>query len=224
MTLADLRFLVWSWLDDQDGIQTGTGGYFTNSQVDTWLNNALFEVQKQLIEANENWYVNCATATTVANQREYALPADFLSSVRLEYILSGSGVTENVVQVIPITLNQQNMIGKQAGTPGGYVVMKDTFLLFPAPDAAKTIELWYNRKIGPMTLTTDTPDVPTQYQEYIAVLAAYNGFIKDDRVPSVLETKKQQYLDLLKKAAEDRQLDFPRSVRCYDDDASGFYW
>jgi len=224
MTLQDLRYYAFSLLDDQDGIATGIGGYFTNTQLDLWLNLALFEVQKQLIEANENWYIKCATTTSVANQREYALPADFLSSIRLEFVLSGTGVNENVNQLIPITLNQQNMFGKVAGNPKAYVVMKDSFLLFPAPNSANTMELWYNKKIEPMSLAQDVPDVPSQYQEYIAILACYNGFIKDDRVPSVLETKKQQYLDLIKKAAESRQHDFSRSVRCYDDETSGFYW
>lgn len=212
MTLATLRNLVWYWVDDQDGIQTGTGGYFTNTQVNAWLNRAMREVQKQLIEAEDSWYLGKAYATTTVNQAEYALPADFLSSQRLEYVISGSGVNEVVVPVVPMTLNQQDKIGKSAGTPIGYVILKDSFQLFPAPDTATTIRLYYNKTLTDMTVDADVPDVPEAYQEYIAILAAYNGYIKDDRVPTILQQKKEEYMRMMKQASQQRQMDTPKMI------------
>ncbi len=206
MTRLELRNYVLYWLDDLEG------GYFTPVQVNAWLNRSLREVQKQLIQAGEMWYLRCATVTTAINRREYQLPQDFLKSHRLQYTLEGSGVNE-VVQVIkPASLNSQDFYGKGAGTPEIFVLRQNSFQLFPAPDQATTLELEYSYRIADMEDDGDTPDVPDQYQEYVAILAAFNGYIKDDRVPSQLEAKRQYYVDMMKKDSEERQEDFPRHV------------
>lgn len=221
MTLATLRTYVWQYLDDSDGIRTGTGGYFSNAIVNAWLNRALVEVQKLLIQSMNNWYLKCQMTTTVLNQREYALPDDFFKSHRLELTLSGSGVTASVIQLRPITLNQQDKVGKGAGTPGFFLMKKDSFELYPAPDDTYSMDLFYSYRVAEMSADGDEPDCPDQYQELIAILAAYNGFIKDDRVPSVLQMKKEEYLALLKQDAIERQADEPRHILLTDDDQEG---
>lgn len=206
MTRLDLRNLLLYWVDDLNA------GYFTETQCNAWLNRALREVQKQLLDAHEYYYLKCVYTTTVVNQREYTLPLDFLCSHRLEYILSGSGVSEVVQSQAIMTLNQQDFFGKAAGTPGAYVVKKSSLVLFPAPDTATTLRFFYSHRIDDMNSDGDVPDVPEQYQEYIALLAAQNAFIKDDRVPNNLLEKIQEYKTMMKNAAEERQQDAPRTV------------
>src|SRR5574343_497738 len=119
------------------------------------------------------------TTTLVVAQQDYALPSDFIVEHRLEIVLSGSGSTENRRPLEPITTNQQDLISIASGTPSHYYIKKDRVTLSPTPDTALTMRLYYSPRVADMTADADSPDVPEQFMEYVAILAAYDGFIKD---------------------------------------------
>ena len=206
MTRSDLRTLVLSWLDDNQG------AYFTAAQVNVWLNMAQREVQKLLLQAGENWYMKPVETTMVANQADYVLPTDFMVEHRLEVVLSGTGTTENRQALGPITTNQQDLISIVAGTPTNYYIKKDRITISPTPSQAYILRLYYSPGVVDMASDSDSPDVPEQFMEYVAILAAFDGFIKDDRAPSNLVAKKEWYEKLLKEMSEDRTQDQSRQV------------
>lgn len=216
MVLSDLRTMVWGWLDDPNGT------YFTQAQIDVWINNAQREVQKQLIEAGENWYVTRASTSTVANSDTYSLPSDFLHLHKLEILLSGTAPNE-VRQTLTFQTDVQiDTISMTTGTPGYYAIRRNAFILRPIPDTVKTIYMDYSYLVADMVNASDTPDVPTQYQEYIAILATLDGFVKDQRDPSNILMKKNTYLEMLKSSAENRNLDQPRMIVCLEDAGFGY--
>lgn len=198
MTRLELQNLVSQWVDDPDK------GYFTADIINTFLNNALIEVQKRLILAGENYYIKCVTTPIIANQRDYSLPSDFWGIRRLRVITQGSGVTAVKVDLDMVTMRQEQAFSR-TGQPEGFYLSKDRLVLVPAPtNSAWVLEMEYAYIIASMTDDADTPDVPTHFQEYIAILAAYNCFIKDDRVPSNLLEKKNWYEDQLDNSADAR--------------------
>lgn len=206
MTRAQIRSLISEWVDDVNN------GYFTVATLNTFINNALYEVQKRLILAGENFYIQCVTTTSVANQAEYALPSDFWGVRKLQIITSGSGATATKHVVEPISMAQASAFAN-TGCPTGYYLKKDLLVLCPAPNTDSwTIEMEYAYRIPVMTSDADIPDVPEHFQEYIALLAAYNCFIKDDRVPSILEKKKEEYEKQLDEAADSRVMSRARVV------------
>jgi hypothetical protein len=214
MTYAQLRSLVFYWVDDQQGIETGVGGYFTNPQVNRFLNNALFEVQKQLIQAGEMFYLKTVETTTVANQQDYVVPTDFLILNRLELVTSGSSPNENKYEIPEMTLNQQDLLWETSGQPAVYVMKKNRISLFPIPDESnQTLRLYYSHRVAEMSADGDTPDVPEEYHEYIALLATKDCFIKDDRSPANLLEKIEKYTKMMKEASEDRTQDSSRRVK-----------
>ncbi len=219
MTRLDLQNLVLQWVDDP------LGGYFDPTAfVQPALNRALLEVQKQLIMAGEMYYLKTPppVTTTVANQGVYILPDDFLKLHRLEYVISGTGTNECINALQPITLNQQDLIGNSVtGTPVGFNIQRNRIQLFPTPDQARTLRMFYSYRIVEMTSDSDTPDCPEEFQEMIAILATMDCFIKDDRAPTNILTKKQYYEQLLKQMAEDRQQVSPRMVVVTED--AGYY-
>ena len=215
LTRADLRTLVLDWVDDVDG------GYFTAARVNSWLNLAQKEVQKLLLDAGEIFYMTPVETVTVANQADYALPNDFMKLHRLEYILSGSGVSEDRMMLFPITLNQQGVLGNANANPMGYVLGKDRITLYPTPEQAQTLRLYYSPRVADMDDDTDNPDCPDEYAELIALMAAEYAFIKDDRAPSNLIAKKESFISQMKKTAEDRKEDQPRPVVMVDDEFFG---
>lgn len=212
MTRSELKTLMRSWLDDT------SGGYFTDSQCNTWLNLAQRRVQMVLLQAGENFYEKTVETLTVASQADYVLPSDFFILHRLEIVASGSGTSESRQPIYPITINQQDLVSIALGTPANYYLKKDRFTLSPTPDTAnKVLRLYYSYLVADMSADGDEPDVPEQYHELVAIYAAEDGFIKDDRTMNNLIFKKEKYEALIKQAAENRTQDRSRQVVMVED-------
>lgn len=206
MTRGDINTLILSWLDDEKQ------GYFTAADVNQWINLAQRQVQMELLLAGNNWYERKVMTPTIVYQDDYVWPNDFMVLHRLELIISGTGTNENRQAITPMTINQQDMVSLAAGTPSNYYINKDRFTLAPAPSQIWPMRLYYSPRIQDLTSDSDVPDVPEQFMEYLAIMACFDGFIKDDRAPENLLAKKAKYEEMLKKMAVDRLQDVPRQV------------
>lgn len=206
MTRAELRTLMRTWLDDS------LGGYFTDTNCNTFLNLAQRRVQMDLLQAGQNYYEISVETPLVVGQADYLFPSDFITLNRLEIVLSGTGVNENRQALKPITTNQQDFIPISSGNPSNYFIKRDRFTVSPTPQSALTMRLYYSYRVPDMGSDSDTPDVPEHFMEYVAVVACFDGFIKDDRAPENLLAKKQKYEDILKKMASARTEDVSRQV------------
>lgn len=219
MTLAELRTLVLSWLDDP------LAGYYTPAQVNVFLNNNQRTVQKRLIKAKQNHYVRCVQTTLVVNQADYVLPEDFKDLNRLELITSGLPPNETKSPLGPITLNQQDMIPSMTGTPMAYVFKKNRLVLYPAPDVAYPLRLFYTYSVTDMVNDSDVPDVPEDYHELIALLAAQDGFLKDGRSSDLLNKKLKEFQEQMDQDLQERSMDQPRGiVQTGYSAGTEFYW
>jgi hypothetical protein len=212
VTFSELKTLLVGWLDDLNY------GYFTEPQVENWLNNAQFKVQKMLLMTGENYYMKPVETSLIVHRQDYVLPYDFWKLHRLELVLSGSAPNEDVRRLRPITNNQKDVVNSQTGTPYHYYIKRNRLVLFPIPDAAKTMRLYYSPRVVHMVLGTDVPDVPEHYHELIAIEAALDGFIKDGRSPDLLLRKKAEYEEDLKQSAIERNEDESRGILCVEDD------
>lgn len=206
MTRAQISTLMMSWLDDTNQ------GYFTAAQVNVWINLAQRQVQMQLLQAGQNWYVKPVETILVINQADYVLPSDFMVEHRIEVVLAGSGTSESKYQLTPITTNQQDLFNTTTGNPSFYYIKKDRITLLPIPSQALVMRLYYSPRVTDLSADTDSPDVPEQFMEYVALLAAFDGFIKDDRAPDNLMAKKMKYEEMLKQMAAERTQDMPRQI------------
>ena len=213
MTLGQLIDLTLQWLDDVNA------GYYSRSLVTTFINNAQFEVQKLLIGAGENWYTKCVQTTLAVGQADYNLPSDFLKTMRCEIVDSGIYPNETVYRLKMITVNQQDYAWTQSGTVGGFYLKKDKIILVPVPDTSRLLRLYYAYRVAPMVVESEVPDVPEQYHEYLAILAARDGFLKDREQPDWLVQKLNVYEDMLKADAEERRQDEGRDIVTTD----GYY-
>jgi len=219
MTFAQLRTLVWSWLDDPNG------GYFTQSQVNTWLNNAQSAVQKLVEQAFEGHFEKVVETTTVLNQREYQLPDDFKRLVRLELVLSGNTfANESVQKLDKITPNQVDFFTERTGISRAYYFKKNQLILVPAPESIKKLRMTYIYRLENMVNDSDVSEIPEDYHEMIAVLATLDGLLKDGRDTSAMDKKRAMYEEQLKRDAEQRHVDAPRTVvQTIEDDFEGIY-
>lgn len=203
MTFGELKNLVVYWLDDL------AFGYFTEPQVERFLNNAQKEAQKLLVLCGENYYVGCPVETqTVIGQADYVLPTDFLKVNRLEIVES----SPETRPIEPITLNQQDFLPQANAASESYYLRKGSIILVPPPDSVKTLRLTYSYRVADMVSDTEVPDVPEEYHEFLAVLAAYDGLLKDGRPVEAMLEKRRYYEDMMKRAANERTVDRPRRV------------
>lgn len=220
MTFLELRQLVSYWADDLQ--QT----YFTPTQINRFLNNAQRETQKLLLGAGNEFYTICKITTCVINQRDYIMPEDFYKLNRIEIIASGTAPNESVVRLNPITPNQRDLVTYNVGTPNVYYFQKNRIIILPAPDNTYTLRMFYSYKVMDMVLDTDVPDCPEPYQEFIAVLATIDCFLKDGRDASALIEKRDYYMNMFKADAAQRNVDESRTViytGTYDG-YEGNYW
>lgn len=206
MTRLEIKTLILSWLDDSNS------SYFIDSNLNVWVNQAQKQIQGLLLQAGQNWYEIPVETLTVSGQSDYLLPSDFVTEQRLELVVSGSGLNEERRPIREITTNQQDWVSIQTGRPTLYSIKKDRVTLFPTPDAQYTLRLYYSPLVADLGSDSDVPNVPGQFHEYVAVLGAYNGFIKDDRAPQNLVLKKNELELLLKQMAAKRMEDATRQV------------
>lgn len=220
MTLSELKALTAQWLDDKNY------GYFSEAVITIWLNNALNELQKKLLLVGQAYYEKPVQTPCVARQADYVLPSDFRKLHRLEVVTGGSGIDETVTPIVPVTTNQKDIIMYNgAGTPQYYHLKRNRLTLYPAPDRAYTLRLYHSYQVAPMVNASDVPDAPDEYHEYIALLAAQDGFMKDGRSSELLVKKIGEYEKAIAKDALERNEDMPRGiVQTGSMDQSAFMW
>jgi hypothetical protein len=219
MLVSTAISMMTSWLDDPNQ------GYFTPSNCITWLNMAQRRVQMELLQAGNNWYMRPVETTVVVGQSDYLFPLDFFMEHRIEIILSNYATqSENRQALVPITTNQQDLVSIASGTPTSYYIKKDRFSITPLPSQQLVLRLYYSPMCRDISLTTDTLDIPEQFCEYVALTAAFDGFIKDDRAAENLVAKRTEYREAIKQLAQMRLNDVPRRVVEVQDFDSGFSW
>ncbi len=215
MTKAQIREMTLQLLDDTLGL------YFNAAFMDNALNRSQEEVQKHLIMAGELYYLKQVQALTVQNQQDYIWPTDLLKINRIEIVTGGVSPTEILREITPITLNQMNRFGQQAGEPANYVLKQDRFSFYPIPETPnQTINLYYSYKIADLTSDSQVPDIPEIYHKVIAAYAARMGKVKDDSDMTNVLQLIAPFEKEMNELAQDRQYQQPRMVKCLD----GEYW
>lgn len=211
MVLSDLENMVWTWLDDLNGT------YFTKAQIDVWLNNAQRETQKQLIQAGQNWYMTSAGTNLIANLDCYSLPLDLRIIHKVEILTQGTLTTpvsqQTRTRIVKKTPIESDMVDVGPAEPSAYYLKKNCIVFRAIPDLPYPCILTYSYMVQDMVASTAVPDVPIQYQEYVAILATIDGFLRDQRDPSSFMAKKGDYEALMRQDAAKRQVDGPRMVR-----------
>jgi hypothetical protein len=195
--------------------------YFGTTQMTAFANHAQAETQKLLIQAGQNYYITGHTFASVAYQQGYSLPANFLKLNRLEYVI-GTAPNDSVYPVNSITMNQQDMFQRYGNYPAAFYFSQYQIQLVPIPDAVTSFRMKYTYRVADMTADANTPDVPTQYHDYLAYLVAIQCFIKDGRDPSTLLQYTMKVEEEIKRDAIERAQDrAPSVVQSTNDD---IYW
>lgn len=216
MNRLQLQNLVLSWVDDLQG------GYFTPPQVQAYLNLGQQKVQKKLIQSGELWWTKFVDANCIQNITVYELPEDFMKLHKFEIVVSGTFPNQDIRLLYPITPTQENYFPNGTGIPDCYWLRKNAIQLVKCPDNNYTMQLLYSYQVPDLTADGQVPEIPDRYQEGIAVEAALECFLKDQRDPTPFVIAKQkEFNEDLTRDAQERNVDQARFVNM--NDAGGSY-
>ena len=215
MTRLQIENLIAGWLNDPNKT------FFTAATLQVRINLAQRVLQSILIDAYQDFYTTCATAPTIAGTGRYRIPTDFRKSRRLELLTQGSGDTGTYVKVDPIDLNQQDLFPKGQGLPKGYYILKNHLYLRQVPSQVWTMHWSYVYRVADLAADGDTPDIPEDYHEFLAILAVRADLIQDGASMEPILELKREYEEKIKMDANNRKPDGARMITATRDGFGG---
>jgi len=189
-TYAELQTAVANWLDRDD----------LTDRIPEFIALAEARMNRVLrIRLMEGKY----TASTVAAQRNYALPAGYLQMRNLQINTTPIRPCQYVTPEI-----YDRLYGSTTtGTPEIYTIIANEIQLGPIPAGVQTIEMLFYKKISALSVTntteamlTDNPDVYL----YGALLEAEPFIMNDERVALWAKGFAQAVTDLQEQDNKDR--------------------
>ena len=167
-TYAELQIAVANWLDRDD----------LTDRIPEFITLAEARMNRLLrLRLMENKY----TASTVAAQRNYALPTSYLQMRNFQI---------NVTPVRPlqyVTPEVYDRIwgGSSSGTPEVYTIITNEVQLGPKPDSVMTMEMLFYKKITALSVSNTTEQMLTENPDiylYGALMEAEPFIMNDERV------------------------------------------
>lgn len=153
-----------------------------DTEVEREVNNGYHEVVTAVVEVFEDYYLTEATADSVADQQEYALPSDFfkMRRVEIDYDPDNSSSSPQLATQIEIDQVRRDLGYENAGITvlrnPAYYVQGDILGFIPVPTESGTdaIKIWYIKVQSDLSNNTDTVSIPypDRYGKLIPLYAA----------------------------------------------------
>lgn len=161
-TLASLRTML-----NEDYVRDPKDKIWNQSTKNRALNKWYIKVQQEL---NRNADPNEAydTRSSVAGSELYNLPDDFVRLSLVRY--DGEELTRTTRKTV-----REFDDNPQSGKPEWYYIYNGKLWLYPVPNSAKTIDLYYLESI--LLSTSNDSELPTYCDDAIVLWAAYKLYI-----------------------------------------------
>lgn len=172
----------------------GGPGYYTPAEYIRFVNIANQVVNSILINIDADYFLRPFGFQTVAGTSAYSLPPD-CSRLHDVFITDLSGCRLQLRPLRPMLQGQTNQF------PCGYVLRQNQIDLHPTPDAAYTVEFFFDQVKTDLTQDIEVPSSPVEYHDMIALYAAITASAKDGRNVGILA-------DLYKARKEDMILTY----------------
>lgn len=122
-------------------------------------------IRQVTLETDWPWLQAEATLTTAKDVPAYPVPANWLRTIRLTETLTG-----NRLHLTPIG---QVDSSTSTGTPSRFAVWGNSLHLSPTPTEALAYKHRYTRTENTLSLSTDTPLIPVEFEEGVIEYASY---------------------------------------------------
>ena len=189
-TYAELKTAVANWLDRDD----------LTDRIPEFIALAEARMNRVLrLRMMESKY----TASTVASQRNYALPTGYIQMRNFQ--INTSPVTP--LQYVSPEIYDRLWGGSTGGTPQFYTIITNEIQLGPVPGSVLTLEMLFYKKITALSGTNTTEQMLTDNPDiylYGALLEAEPFIMNDERVGLWAKGFQQAVADLQEQDNKDR--------------------
>jgi hypothetical protein len=172
----------------------------------SYLNLAYRRFWNKVTTLYSDYNVKSANISIVAGTSEYTMPTDLLK-FRLVEIISG---TQQNKTLWPLDLNEKNRYSADLyGAPCRYSIYDQKIRLHPEPSGSDTLKIWYVPVATPITATSQTVDVISGYDEYIAATMAVKALLKEESDPSGAQAIADRLATEMEQTARERNAGLP---------------
>jgi hypothetical protein len=131
-----------------------------------------------------------AYTTLVQGQTDYPLPSDCISVRGMMHNIPNTDGRDNWRRIYPTNLEKvmqevPNFLSDEVDDQGGnqrYWIWNNTLYVHPAPDADNATQIWlyYKSKPTPLTLTSDSINLPEELSEAIVEFILWKAWSKEE--------------------------------------------
>lgn len=164
-TLAQLITAV------RDEVSEPTAGFWSDAEITRWINRANYDLAA--VAGIES--ATSGTITTIDGTESYTTPTGFGLVEQVEWVDPNN--SDTFLLLTPMAV-ENRVDGK--GQPTGFFILGDLLFLTPKPDAAYTLRVWFYKAGVTLTLTTDTPIIPSRYHDLLTLFAVSQAKRKAD--------------------------------------------
>lgn len=221
MTLIEVidaaRSILNEPLDSARSFPDNTSGFWTDNILMTYHNMVQQEIQQELIQTFEDFFVTQTNISIVNGTAEYNLPSDFVKLRRVEDIRQSPPA-----EILPVSLNHREVQedGYLASAGEGRYYLRGTQIVLtdtPAFTNASAVRLHYIKRLADVTASTSTSEIPTEHHRLLIWGIVKLALHQQQSDTGMAEREYERHIARMKQQAEDRQLQRPRKVvRTYE--------
>ncbi len=226
MTLIEVidsvRFLLNEDLDSTRTYPDDTSSFFKDTTLQRYFNLVQEEVQNELEDTFEDYFLTQAFLSITAGCAGYLLPTGTIKVRRVEDV-RGSG---DPVEIKPVTINERGHsfyeLNSSVWKGGNYYLRGSELVLTDTPSYsnASAIRLHFTKKLPDITSATDVSELPLNHHSVLVYGIYKMALIQQQSDTTKAELEYERRLNRMKKYAETRQIQRPRRVKStyYDED------
>jgi hypothetical protein len=175
---------------DEAGVQ------LDSADVIRWINDA-----QDIIVAKNKVLKAKSSSTTVASQSTYTFPTQNIHQIEAIHY-NGYRVPNMSFPQAEELIFRSDPINVVLGDPQIWYEWAGTFTLWPTPNAAKTLDLYYTQRPAQVTSTTDVLAVPDKYYQDVVRYVMQQAYEMDEDMANS-QVKAQQFEDSLNNMSEE---------------------
>jgi len=211
MNLTQMLTRTRIYVDDRESDR------YTDTELTGLLNAAQEEVQKEIDQADENYFSACQTYSVVTSANtsyEFDLPSDFKKLILAERkVDNGDPIPATWTRI----QDRHDTWSDYSDSPICYLRGNKLGVVEPATDY--TLRVWYTKRIPDLSAGTDTSEIPVEYHDLVCKYAARFMFMAENRdISKDFEGEFNQAMGRLLRHIEKRQKQTSRTVRIVEDD------
>ena len=192
-----------------------TSSFWTDTQLTSYFNIVQSDVENELIQTFEDYFVTQTFLTISAGISEYDLPSGMIKLRRVEDT-RGNGRTQ---EIRPVTINHAEedyfTLESASFRGGSYYIRGNQIVLTSTPTFTdnSAIRLHYERKLTDLAIATATSELPPEHHQVLIWGIVRLCLFQQQSDTTLADNEYFRRINNMKKQAENRQVQRPRLVK-----------